>query len=743
MSLFTLKPLLFMHERFVNRCHSLYATPTRETLSVITSLTIIALVATYPLVNHLGNALPNDLGDPVLNTWILAWDADRFLHGLSGLWDAPMFYPYQDSLTYSEHLLGIALFTAPLQWLTGNPVIVYNVAFLASFVLAGAGMYLLATSLTGSRLAGLVGGAAFAFLPYRAEQISHLQVLMYGWMPVALWALHRYFVTGQRIALAGFGVAFLLQGLSNGYFFYFFGVAVIVIGVVELFFRVRLRPSMVLELSVAALIMLVPLIPIIAAYLDAREAQALYRTREQIAFYSADALSYFNASPHLTIWGRVLAQGKPEGSLFPGIGLMVLAGWGFVSALLGPRRDGVTACVRRLAIAYGLVGLFGFILSLGPEPALAGTILTENGPYNWLLSSIPGLDGLRAPARFSMIVFLALTVLAAIGARRLIDVLPKRLAISFCLVFSASFIVEGYHPIDMKAFSAEPPPSERAAYEWLATSPTGGAIVLPLRPLDPIAGTLRYVYDTLEHHHPIVNGHSGYTRPLLEELLVSGASLDFENYSDFLEGLRALNVRYVVVTLDRFQNVNNGHKTLEAIRAHPDHFSSDNDFSSVTVFELRPWDQLRTSPPEIRLPVSPSTFQASTSKAQERLNLAFDGNYDTRWLSGAPQRGDEWIELRFRKPTDIAHLRLWMHKRSFGDYPRQLLVEGTSDGTTYTELHQGRGFPRLLLGMINHSNFIPIDVSLSPNASHALRLRQIGTTKTFYWSIHEIELWTR
>ena len=54
-------------------------------------------------------------------------------------------------LSFSENLLGIALFTVPIQRLTGNPVVTYNLAYLASYVLAGGGMYLLASSLTGSR----------------------------------------------------------------------------------------------------------------------------------------------------------------------------------------------------------------------------------------------------------------------------------------------------------------------------------------------------------------------------------------------------------------------------------------------------------------------------------------------------------------------------------------------------------------------------------------------------------------
>ena len=147
-----------------------------------------------------------------------------------------MFFPYPSSLAYSEHLLGVAIFTAPLQWLIDNPILVYNLVYLASFVLAGTGMYLLTTSITGSRLAGMIGGMAFAFLPYRADQASHLQVLLYGWMPVGLWGLHRYFYSGQRKMLVVFALAFVLQGFSNGYFFYFFAAVIVIVASVEVIY---------------------------------------------------------------------------------------------------------------------------------------------------------------------------------------------------------------------------------------------------------------------------------------------------------------------------------------------------------------------------------------------------------------------------------------------------------------------------------------------------------------------------
>src|SRR5258707_14597269 len=120
-----------------------------EATWVVLGFACLAVAATYPLVLRPGSSLPGDLGDPVLTAWSLAWDADRLRHGLSGVGDAPNFFPYRHTLLYSDHLIGVALFAAPLQWLTGNPGLVYNLAFLASYGVSGARMYMLACGLPG------------------------------------------------------------------------------------------------------------------------------------------------------------------------------------------------------------------------------------------------------------------------------------------------------------------------------------------------------------------------------------------------------------------------------------------------------------------------------------------------------------------------------------------------------------------------------------------------------------------
>ena len=54
-----------------------------EALAVVAAFVALSLAATYPLIRHLGDALPADIGDPLLNAWILGWDADRLRHGLA------------------------------------------------------------------------------------------------------------------------------------------------------------------------------------------------------------------------------------------------------------------------------------------------------------------------------------------------------------------------------------------------------------------------------------------------------------------------------------------------------------------------------------------------------------------------------------------------------------------------------------------------------------------------------------
>ena len=269
-----------------------------------------ALAATWPLVLRIGHTTAGGDADPMLVSTVLAWDADRFAHGLRGFWDAPWLFPYRHSLAYSEHLIGIALFTAPIQWITGNQFIAYNTAYIGSYVLAGFGMFLLTRALWGRADAALLAALAFELTPYRLAQTPHLQVLMNGWMPIGLLALHRYFASGSRRWLAAFAAVFVVLGLSNGYYLYFFALPVAVVIAAEM---IRGTPTLPrgrvwLDLAAAGLAVGLAIAPIAFVYYQLQREHGFTRTIEQLGL-SAGVSDYFHVAAGAWTWGGLLSIG--------------------------------------------------------------------------------------------------------------------------------------------------------------------------------------------------------------------------------------------------------------------------------------------------------------------------------------------------------------------------------------------------------------------------------------------------
>jgi hypothetical protein len=129
-------------------------------LAAICYVVITALLF-HNLLPVLTTSLPSDLGDPLLNTSILAWNA-KHLPLSAGWWNFPSFAPLSGVTAFTEHLLGAYPLTSPIVWETGNAVLAYNVLFLACFPLNGLATYVLVRELTGSAAGALVGGFARA-----------------------------------------------------------------------------------------------------------------------------------------------------------------------------------------------------------------------------------------------------------------------------------------------------------------------------------------------------------------------------------------------------------------------------------------------------------------------------------------------------------------------------------------------------------------------------------------------------
>lgn len=578
--------------------------------------TLLAIALTWPLALGLGRDLPSDLGDPLLNTWILAWVADhfwRFVSGdfgaLRGLYHANIFYPEPLALAYSEALIPQALQILPVYGLTKNLILCYNLVFLSTFALSGLGTFLLVRQLTGDARAAFVAGLLYGFALYRVSQFPHLQVLSSQWMPFVLYGFRRYFDTGRWPALAGAALALWVQNLSCGYYLFYFAPLLGVYVAYELLDRGRWREVRTLAAVAATLATAYGATAgLLMPYFELA-ARGSKRGLTEIIYYSADVYSYVTTHETVRLWGSLARRfPKPEGEIFPGVtpilgSLLALAWW-----MSGNWRRAV-ARVRALpprsrswrwvpwlsALAFGVVlmytiamglllvrgrsvfyvggtpilitslsnlaqiavpalvillvasprarafvrgtpgsavGIYGtllvtaFLLSLGPRIRTLGHGV-GGGPYALLMALVPGLETLRVPARFAMLVALFLAVLSGLGLAALARRWP-RVGTSVALVAGLAFLAEGAAvpiTVNQRGYAEglrppEPGPIRQGrdtplVYRHLAALPDGTVVVE--FPFGALVYEVRYLFYSTTHWKPLVNGFSGFFPPSYDE----------------------------------------------------------------------------------------------------------------------------------------------------------------------------------------------------------------------------------
>ncbi len=221
----------------------------------------------------------------------------------------------------------------------------------------------------------------------------------------------------------------------------------------------------------------------------------------------------------------ILAGGGGEASAsLPGLKIrslsraIALGGAGALAWLVASPRArrfaaGVLASTRGF---WALALLAAVLLSFGPSIRTLGRPLME-GPYALFYASVPGLDGLRVPARFAMVAALFLALLAGFGAAE-IQARMRRSGIVL-VAFAVLFLVEStaaplvvndvwsdpslHRPPARLATGADAPPIYRRA----AALPRWAVLVEFPFGSDPYE--LRYMFQQPVHGLPLVNGFSG------------------------------------------------------------------------------------------------------------------------------------------------------------------------------------------------------------------------------------------
>jgi hypothetical protein len=496
-------------------------------------LGVLSLALYRDLLLRVASAIPSDLGDPLLNMWILWWNAWT-VPFTAEYWNAPAFAPAPYTLALSETLLGLTWLTTPLQWAGASPVVAYNVLVLATPVLNGLSMYWLCRTLTDRRDAAVIGGLAYAFAPYHASQLAHVQTQAMFWMPVALVGLHRYFHpsaqrpragdrgrdTGDRRWLVCLAGATALNGLTCGYFLLYFAV---LLGLAVVWLTLASRSVRKLG-EVAAALAAAAVAPVIVVYRRVRSAWNLQRPFFEIDSFGADVLLLAVGHDRLSWWAVSHSESELPGALYPqypGIVIALLVGTAALIALRR-RRERATA----FAGLYAAGAAVAIVLALGPTARVGGDPVWRPAPFAWLMV-LPGFDATRVPALFGAITALCLAVLAAWAVATLIR-RSTRAAQVLLVAIGVGIVADGWAVVPV----VDVPPPIRV--------PLRGDLVVEL-PRRDHSDDVAAMYRGMTHGRPVVNGYSGYVAPHWGDLVFD---LDFGCYEslDALRRGRALDV---------------------------------------------------------------------------------------------------------------------------------------------------------------------------------------------------------
>jgi len=546
----------------------------RERLLVPVFFLTLTLLFTWPLPLHLHDGVLGNNGDPLLNSWIIAWDARTLVTHPLGLFQGNVIYPARDVLAYSEHMFTLGVLALPVYWISRSPLLAYNLLLLLAFLLSACGAYLLVRELTGSRWAALLGGTFFAFCPYRLAQLNHLQVLFSPFLPLMVLHLHRYLERGGRKELALFFAFYVAQSLASWHHLAFCSLLALSMWAWKAVFSRRSTDWKRLGLTAAALVAAAAVsVPFALPYLRAfRRLPDFQRSLAEVRDFSAGWRSFLNVLPQNLLYGAakgplVSRELGYEKVFFPGFLVVLLALAGLLRRWKkepSPPGAGAGSTLRTTLYFLLLAGV-SLLLTLGPE---------VGGRENYLYS-IPYRLGLlrfmRVPARFYVPFSLALAVLGGLGAARLVALAGDRLGRKG--VGAAGLALAGLLLLELLSFNWQVFPvatGEEATrvYEWLSRQ--GEARVIEL-PTPPLAGVIRYdrdldliprdldeyfssqglsmYYSTL-HWKKVVNGYSGYFPYCSNRIFTEMQAFPSQRT---LELLRCLDVDYLVWDWERVE----------------------------------------------------------------------------------------------------------------------------------------------------------------------------------------------
>ena len=569
---------------------------------------LLAVVLTWPTMLHWTTHLPGDGGDDPAIAWNLWWVKYALMNeGRNPFQTDAMFFPIGINLAFYTLTVLNAVTALPVT-LNAGVVAASNLHLLFTLVMGGYGAFLLSRYVLASpdrrppavEHPGQMGGyspvwisavVAGSFYAFASSKIFYIALGQFNigsshWIPFTVLYILRTRSEPDRLknpALAGLFLSlqawtemtyasFLLIFIGLYWFYWIMAYLVEAIRnrlaihpVVSSSQTVRSHLRAALILSV---IFILGLSPILAQMLPDlhREGDFLVEGSGFAEAFSADLLGFVIPTMHHPLWGDLIRQSNINDF---DKGQHIYLGL----VLLGLTLISLRPAYGHLKLRFWLVASLVFaLLCLGPVITINGQASGVSGPFT-LLQSLPFFKGNRYPSRYSVMLILSLSVIAAVGLMQIRSLWSRNSRLKFYLAVSLItllFLLEhGSIPLPQSDLRVP------AAYQLIAADPNDLTVLdIPFAWRNGFritgAATTQFMmgqfYQTV-HQKKLLQGNTSrnpafkfqyFTQaPLINSLLAleTGKTLPPERWSAdrtiAAEVLDFFNIKYIVIRSDQ------------------------------------------------------------------------------------------------------------------------------------------------------------------------------------------------
>jgi hypothetical protein len=596
--------------------------------------------------------------DDVLCLWIVTTAGRRLYADPLTVFEAPVFHPFRHALAFSESMLSAGLFTGLVERATGNPVLAYDLYYLASIVLSVVGMFLFVREITDDARAALVAGALFGLATERQLFWGFAPALAVHWAPLVLYAWVRFVAAPSRTRGVVLGLLVLLHMHSGAYHGLMLMALVVpwalVLALAGPWPRRRWTASLI-PLGLAGAAGAALYLPYVAV-------------RHELQYQAAGLgialpTQYWNALAHPLDYAASRVSAEPGGFDVSPLAWLVLAAAGLAIGLRPrPLRAAPAGQGVHLAAAL-LLAVLAMGVSLGDVIMTPLGLLP--GPLA-LLRLVPGFGSMRAVVRFFVLAAFARAIVAGIALAVVHRRLPSWAASAVSAVVLVLALVDARLGDARPTYDTTVPAEWARGYAWLrGTVPDTAVLEMPY---GGFMGDARFMVYALSHGRRLMNGYSAVMPRFLD--IVAHLPED-----DALRTLDAAGVRFVVIHPSLFEPYPVAAAHLRRLRARRELIVAELDDTLILSVPAPP----TASEPPLGTPLPRDAWRVEGSAPG--VERAVDGDPKTHWVASSVEAD---AELRVdmgaaARVTDVV-LDLGPHVL---EYPRHYELRASDDGVTW------------------------------------------------------------